>query len=108
MIPSRGALFLAQSDVLDTTARERIGAQGSEALAPEQNGALWTDRSQIRITAVAPATSGYANTGKLLRGTNEFAGLRGSFTESWDLEEVNADGSTRGRILLSTLSATGN
>ena len=46
--------------------------------------------------------------GKVLRGTSEFAGLRGSFIETWDLEEVNADGSTRGRILLSTITVGDN
>lgn len=108
VIPSRGALFLAQSDAQDTTVREQFTADGSLALAPAQAAAFWTDRARIRITAAAPPASGSATTGRVLRGTNEFAGLRGSFTETWDLEEVSADGSTRGRILLSTLTAAGN
>ncbi|MEQ1803263.1 MAG: hypothetical protein ABL989_15140 [Gammaproteobacteria bacterium] len=107
VIPSRGALFMAQSDVQDTTVRERLTADGPVALAPAQAAAFWTDRPRIRITAPAPGGDGPATTGKVLRGTSEFAGLRGSFTETWDLEEVHADGSTRGRILLSTLTSGG-
>ncbi|MBL8199429.1 MAG: hypothetical protein JNK40_00530 [Chromatiales bacterium] len=113
VIPSRGALFLAQSDVLDTTVREGAAAEGSLALAPAQAAAFWTDRPRIRITSPAPAGDGPGTTrpgttGRVLRGTSEFAGLRGSFTETWDLEEVNADGSTRGRILLSTITVGAN
>jgi len=108
VIPSRGALFLAQNDVQDTTVRESIAAEGSVALAPAQAGAFWTDRPRVRVTAPAPAGDGPATTGRVLRGTSEFAGLRGSFTETWDLEEVNADGSTRGRILLSTVTIGDN
>ena len=107
VIPSRGALFLAQTDVLDTTVRGQVTADGAVAVAPEQTAAFWTDRQRLRVTATAPATTGSATTGKVLRGTSEFAGLEGSFTEHWDLEEVNADGSTRGRIQLSTITAAG-
>ncbi len=108
VIPSRGALFLAQSDVQDTTVRESLAAEGSVALAPAQAAASWTDRPRVRITAPGPEGDGPATTGKVLRGTSEFAGLRGSFTETWDLEEVIADGSTRGRILLSTITVGAN
>lgn len=105
VIPSRGALFLAQSDVLDTTARQELGATGPVVLAPAQGARFWSDRPRVRITAPAPAG---ATSGRLLRGTGEFDGLRGSFTETWDLQEVNADGSTTGRILLSTLAVGTN
>jgi hypothetical protein len=108
VIPSRGALFLAQSDAQDTTVREGLAAEGVVALAPAQAAGFWTDRPRIRITAPAPAVDGPATTGRVLQGTSEFAGLRGSFTETWDLVEVNADGSTRGRILLSTITVGGN
>ena len=103
VIPSRGALFLAQSDIFDTTVREELADTGRVLLAPAQTAGFWTDRPRIRVTAPAPPGGGADTTGRVLRGTSEFAGLRGSFTETWDLEEVNADGSTRGRILLSTL-----
>jgi len=107
VIPSRGALFLAQSDAFDTTVRQQLGAAGSVALAPAQAAAFWTDGPRIRVTAPAPAGDGAGTTGRVLRGTGEFAGLQGRFTETWDLEEVNADGSTRGRILLTTLTIGG-
>lgn len=108
VIPSRGALFLAQSDQVDMTAREQATANGLAALPPAQGAAFWAARSTFRVTATAPAGNGSATTGKVLRGTNEFAGLRGSFTETWDLDEALADGSTRGRITLSTVTAGGN
>lgn len=107
VIPSRGALFLAQTDALDATVREQAGAEGHVAFAPAEAAAFWTDRSRFRVTTTAPATTGFVTTGRVLRGASEFAGLEGSFTETWDLEEVNADGSTRGRIVLSTLTAAG-
>jgi hypothetical protein len=107
VIPSRGALFLSQTDVLDTTLHEQVTADGSMALAPEQTAAFWTDRQSLRVTATAPATTGSRTTGRVLRGTSEFAGLEGTFTETWNLEEVKADGSTQGRILLSTFTAAG-
>ena len=87
--------------MLDTTARQELGATGAVVLAPAQGARFWSDRPRVRITAPAPAG---ATSGRLLRGTGEFDGLRGSFTETWDLQEVNADGSTTGRILLSTLA----
>lgn len=108
VIPSRGALFLGQGDVLDTTARETPGAGGNVVLAPAQSAAFWTDRRRIRVTAPAPAGDGPATTGKVLRGTSEFSGLHGSFTETWHLDEVYADGSTSGRILLSTATVGDN
>lgn len=107
VIPGRGALFLAQSDVQDTTARQELGPTGPGVYPPAQSARFWTDRPRLRITAPAPAGDGPATTGRVLRGTSEFAGLRGSFTETWDLQEVNADGSTTGRIVLSTLTIEG-
>lgn len=108
LIPSRGALFLAQTDVLDTTVREQATADGNAGLPPAQSAAFWADRQRLLVTASARATTGSATTGRVLRGTNEFAGLEGSFTETWDLEEVGADGSTQGRIVLSTFTAAAN
>lgn len=104
VIPSRGALSLAQSDVLDTTVRDGTAAEG--AVAPAQSATFWGEQRRVRVTA--PAGDRATTTGKVLRGTSEFAGLQGSFTETWDLEDVSADGSTRGRILLSTLTAGSN
>ena len=103
VIPSRGALFLAQADARDTTVRQQLTADGVLALAPAQSAAFWTEGPRFRVTAAARGS-----TGKVLRGTDEFAGLTGSFAETWELEETNADGSTRGHIVLSTLVAAEN
>ena len=112
VIPSRGALFLAQTDVLDTTVREQSTAGSIVEFAPGATAGFWTDRSPFRVTASSPAmngsaTTGSATTGKVLRGTNEFTGLEGTFSEVWKLEEVSAAGATRGSILLSTLTVAG-
>ncbi len=107
LIPSRGALFLAQTDVLDTTVREQPTAEGAVAIAPKETAAFWAERQRLRVTATAPATTGSVTTGRVLRGTSEFDGLEGSFTETWNLDEVTADGSTQGRILLSTFTVAG-
>ena len=72
-------------------------------MAPAQSAAFWTEGPRFRVTAAARGS-----TGKVLRGTDEFAGLTGSFAETWELEETNADGSTRGHIVLSTLVAAEN
>jgi hypothetical protein len=108
VIPSRGAIFLIQTDAFDATIREQLTEEGNMAFAPAQAAAFWTDRSRIRVTATAPGAIRSATTGQVLRGTSEFAGLTGSFTETWELEEVSADGSTRGRVVLSTRLAAAN
>ncbi len=99
VIPSRGAIFLSQPDAFDTTARQRDTLNGVIALSMMQSRALWNNTRERRITATTPR---YA--GRILRGTSEFAGLSGSFSETWKLDGINPDGSTHGRIILSTLS----
>lgn len=108
VIPSRGALFLAQTDALDTSVREQSTASGIVAIAPGATAGFWTDRSPFRVTASSPAMNGSATTGRVLRGTNEFSGLEGTFSEVWKLEEADVAGTTRGSILLSTLTAAGS
>lgn len=107
VIPSRGALFLAQTDVQDTTVTEVPTADGPVVFAQAQTAAFWAERQRLLVTANAPATTGSVTTGRVVRGTSEFEGLRGSFTETWALDEVSADGSTQGRILLATFTAAG-
>ena len=107
VIPSRGALFLAQTDVQDTTVREQSTVGGIAEIAPGATAGFWTDRSPFRVTAPAPAMNGSTTTGRVLRGTNEFTDLDGTFSEVWKLEEASAEGATRGSIVLSTLTVAG-
>lgn len=100
VIPSRGAVMLAQSDAFDSTARPAAGPDGVYLTAPSQSTAFWGAGPRIVTTVTAPR-----NTGRILGGTEEFDGLAGSYTEAWELDESAADGSTRGRILLSTFLA---
>jgi len=108
VIPSRGAMYLTQTDAFDTTLQEQLTPDGNAVLAPAQVAGFWAGQSRFRVTAIAPDKIRSGTTGRVLRGTDEFAGLSGSFTETWELEEAGADGSTQGRILLSTFTAAGN
>ena len=99
VIPGRGAIFLSQPDAFDTTARQRDTLNGVVALSAMQNRAFWGNSKERRITAATPR-----HAGRILRGTSEFAGLAGSFSETWKLDGVNPEGGTHGRIVLSTLS----
>ncbi len=99
VIPGRGAIFLSQPDTFDTTARQRDTLNGMITLSAMQNRAFWGNSTERRITATTPR---YA--GRILRGTNEFAGLSGNFTETWKLDGTSPDGGLHGRIVLATLS----
>ncbi|MCL4790463.1 MAG: hypothetical protein KJ040_00245 [Gammaproteobacteria bacterium] len=99
VIPGRGAIFLSQPDVLDTTSRQRDTLNGVITLSDMQNPSFWNNRKEQRITATTPR-----NAGRILRGTGEFAGLSGSFRETWKFDGLNPEGRPQGRILLSTLS----
>lgn len=104
VIPSRGAIFLTQTDAFDTTVRALPGTDGGVFLSPAQNGPWWREARVVQVTAAAPSTTGSGTQGKVLRGTREFAGLSGSFTETWQLDSVTQDGLPRGRIALSTFT----
>jgi hypothetical protein len=99
VIPGRGAIFLSQPDMFDTTARQRDTLNGMITLSAMQDPAFWHSRREQRITAATPR---YA--GRILRGTGEFAGLSGSFSETWKFDGLNPEGGAHGRIMLSTLS----
>jgi hypothetical protein len=64
-----------------------------------QNPAFWNDRRERRITAATPR-----HAGRVVRGTGEFAGLSGSFSETWTFDGLSPDGGVHGRIILSTVS----
>ncbi len=104
VIPGRGALFLAQTDSLDATALQQLTAAGAVTIAPAQTTAFWAGRTRVAVSALAPVAKGPATTGRVVRGTDEFAGLAGRFTEAWTLKKIQADGSTSGRIELSTMT----
>jgi hypothetical protein len=95
-VPSRGALFLRQFNAIDVAPRPR--ANGAGLVAAPDLAAFWSAGTKFRISAGPHADGG----GEVLRGTGEFAGLVGSYDETWELAEVAADGATRGRISLST------
>lgn len=100
VIPSRGALYLAQTDRMDATARREDTPSGPVMLVPGQSAALFADGPRFTVTATEPF-----QTGRVVGGTSEFAGLTGTFTETWQLGGTLGQGGTSGRILLSTTTA---
>lgn len=98
VVPSRGALYLQQADVIDVTARATPA--GARVLAG--TAAFWSSRA-----AKFQVNRGAARSGKVLGGTSEFLGLQGSYGETWELDGTAADGTARGRIRLSTLTGRG-
>ena len=98
VVPARGALFLTQTDAADVSAREQVVNGTARVIAPAQTAAFWSGGDRYRITA------GPRGEGTVLRGTDEFDGLRGHYTETWVRGPVNADGSAAGEIRLSTVT----
>ena len=95
LIPSRGALFLTETNSTDLLPRTVNG--GAALIAATDQRTNWTSTPHLQISA-GPAADG---AGQILRGTQEFSGLSGVFRETWDLDESQA-GPTSGRITLAT------
>lgn len=96
LLPSRGTLFLTQVNARDVAPRP---GPAPDTLVPAADaGGFWSDGTRLRITA-GPADGG---AGRVNGGTEEFAGLSGSYDETWELEQVAANGESRGRITLTT------
>lgn len=98
MIPSRGTLFLNQINRTDLAPR-MMPQSPRHFIAAAESADFWLDRTSYRATAGPAADS----MGKVLRGTNEFAALSGSYSEQWELDGKRADGTAEGRITLSTV-----
>ncbi len=96
LLPSRGTLFLTQVNARDVAPRPE-GAGGALVPAVESAG-FWAAGKRLRITD-GPADGG---AGRVAGGTEEFAGLQGTYDETWELAEGAAGRSTRGRITLTT------
>lgn len=94
VIPGRGALLLHQADAADLAARAVPGPR-RRAASPAQQAGFWGGRREFRATAPGGGT--------VVHGTREFAGLTGSFSETWALEGTDGDGATLGTIRLVTL-----
>jgi hypothetical protein len=99
LLPSRGTVFMTQTNGRDVAPRANGAAGGVAKLVPAQDApGFWAEGNRLQITA-GPAPGGV---GQVLGGSDEFAGMQGSYDENWELEEVSADGSTRGHITLVT------
>lgn len=96
LLPSRGALFLTQVNARDLGPRAG-GLPGGLVAAADDPG-FWSAGPRVRVNA-GPLAGGF---GEISGGTREFARLKGSFEEVWELEEVGPDGVTHGRITLAT------
>jgi hypothetical protein len=94
LLPARGTLFLTQMNARDVAPQAAAAGLVPAADAP----GFWAGANRYRITA-GPAAGG---AGSVTGGAGEFAGLRGTYDETWELQEIAASGSTRGRIALVT------
>ncbi len=96
LLPSRGALFMTQLNGID--AAPRPGGHGSDLVPAADAPGFWSAGNRLRITA-GPAQGG---AGEVVGGSDEFAGLEGTYEETWELEDAAPNGPTRGHITLVT------
>jgi len=100
LIPGRGSLLLSQENSTDVGPVRNGGAPGAYVAAAEFAG-TWSRGTRYRITA-GPAPD---SRGRVIAGTAEFDRLSGDYSEIWELTELNADGTTEGKISISTVMA---
>jgi hypothetical protein len=99
ILPSRGTLFMTQVNSRDVGPwPSGAGATGVNLAPATDASGFWSGDKRLQITA-GPEPEG---AGRVLGGSEEFAGLKGTYEETWELGEVTADGTTRGRIILVT------
>ncbi len=98
MIPSRGTLSLSQINRADLSPR-LVPESGGRYIIPAEFGRFWAGSTRYRATA-GPAAD---ERGRVMQGTREFAPLSGSYAETWELDGVRPDGTTEGKIVLSTV-----
>lgn len=96
LLPSRGTLFLTQVNAMDVA--PRAGGLQDGLVAAADDPGFWTAGQRVRVND-GPLAGGR---GEISGGTKEFARLKGSFEEVWELEEIGPNGVTRGRITLAT------
>ena len=94
-LPSRGSLYLSQANGLDVMPRARAGVAG---YAPAQEAPGSWGSARRRVITSGPAPDGR---GRIVRGTDEFEGLTGTYEEAWEAGDAGK-GATSGRIMLST------
>jgi hypothetical protein len=97
LIPSRGALFMTELNAFDLWPRAQGG--GDPTIAPATDlRSTWGTARHLQVTA-GPVADGR---GRVLRGTEEFSGLTGVFTETWDLDAGAPAAPISGHITLAT------
>jgi hypothetical protein len=90
LIPSRGTLVLRAPGEAQGAVEAALAAGGAGAGKP------WTGQIAVAMT---PA----ATPGEIAAGTGEFAGLGGSYTETWNLAGVDDEGRLLGTVVLDTI-----
>jgi hypothetical protein len=96
LLPARGALFFTATEARDLGPQP--GADGASRVAAGQSPAFWGEARRLSVGNGPLA----GNQGEIVGGTEEFARLRGSFAETWELDGFDPDGTARGRIVLET------
>jgi len=91
LIPSRGALVLSAPGEARGALETALRARGFSA------GEAWA--GQLAVPMVPDGD------GVVAAGTGEFAGLAGSYTETWTVAAVDEDGTLSGTIELGTITS---
>lgn len=92
-LPGRGSLLLEHREAADGLSRE-LARRNLRA------GTAWEGELTLRRTA-GPLAEGL---GRVIGGSREFARLTGSYSETWRLTGVDAEGRPRGTIEIDTLT----
>jgi hypothetical protein len=95
LIPSRGALLLS------APGEARAALDAALQKAGYSAGTVWNGEVKV---ALAPDNE---NAGAVAAGSDEFAGLAGSYSEVWTLTGITDTGEMRGTIELNTVTRRG-
>jgi hypothetical protein len=92
LVPSRGAVVLSAPGEAPGALETALRAKGYQA------GSTWEGEVSVPMTSSDEP-------GGLFTGTGEFAGLTGSYTESWTVTGVDESGQVRGTVELNTITS---
>src|SRR5690606_28833336 len=91
VVPGRGTMLLAGDAESARALDDALSSAGRRA------GEAWS--GEVRVVFPRPPSNG-----RILGGTHEFAGLEGTYTETWTITGVGEGGELRGTIELATVT----
>ncbi|MFO7285778.1 MAG: hypothetical protein C0P79_002895 [Gammaproteobacteria bacterium] len=94
VVPGRGTMLLTGDAEPARALDNALSSAGRRA------GEAWS--GEVRVVFPRPPSNG-----RILGGTHEFAGLEGTYTETWTITGVGESGELRGTIELATVTVRG-